>query len=147
MWPFSFVLAKFQCHNKHWIQVIFATTKSIHFLNGSSRPEVLCKKGVLRNFTKFTGKHLCQSLYFLKLQQRIWHRCFYVNFMRFLRTPFFKEHLWWLLLSESFGQKSLETGIDFRNVRSSHPRCFVQIGILKKSQISQENTCAGVSFQ
>ena len=27
----------------------------------SSRPEVLCEKGVLRNFSKFTGKHLCQS--------------------------------------------------------------------------------------
>ena len=25
------------------------------------------KKGVLRNFTKFTGKHLCQSLFFIKL--------------------------------------------------------------------------------
>ena len=33
----------------------------------SSRPEVLCKKGVLRNFTKFTGKHLCQSLIFNKV--------------------------------------------------------------------------------
>ena len=29
----------------------------------SSRPEVLCKKGVLKNFTKFIGKHLCQSLF------------------------------------------------------------------------------------
>ena len=29
----------------------------------SSRPEVFCKKGVLRNFTKFTGKHLRQSLF------------------------------------------------------------------------------------
>ena len=28
----------------------------------SSRPEVFCKKGVLKNFGKFTGKHLCQSL-------------------------------------------------------------------------------------
>ena len=28
----------------------------------SSRPEVFCKKGVLRNFSKFTGKHLCQNL-------------------------------------------------------------------------------------
>ena len=27
-------------------------------------PDVFCKKGVLRNFTKFTGKHLCQSLFF-----------------------------------------------------------------------------------
>ena len=27
----------------------------------SSRPEVFCKTGVLRNFAKFTGKHLRQS--------------------------------------------------------------------------------------
>ena len=26
------------------------------------------KKGVLRNFAKFTGKHLCQSLFYIKLQ-------------------------------------------------------------------------------
>ena len=30
-------------------------------------PEVFCKKGVLRNFAKFTGKHLCQSFYFNKV--------------------------------------------------------------------------------
>ena len=35
----------------------------------SSCPEVFCKKGVIRNFAKFPGKHLCQSLFFLtKLQ-------------------------------------------------------------------------------
>ena len=33
----------------------------------SSRPEMFCKKGVLRNFTKSTGKHLCQSLFFNKV--------------------------------------------------------------------------------
>ena len=32
------------------------------------------------------------------LKRRLWHRCFPVNFMEFLRTPFFTEHLWWLLL-------------------------------------------------
>ena len=32
----------------------------------NSRPEVFCKKGVLRNFAKFTGKHLLQSLFFDK---------------------------------------------------------------------------------
>ena len=26
------------------------------------------------------------------------HRCFPVNFVKFLRTPFLTEHLWWLLL-------------------------------------------------
>ena len=30
-------------------------------------PQVLCKKGVLRKFTKFTGKHLYQSLFFIKV--------------------------------------------------------------------------------
>ena len=30
----------------------------------SSRPEVFCKKSVPKNFAKFTGKHLCQSLFF-----------------------------------------------------------------------------------
>ena len=28
------------------------------------RPEVFCKKGALRNFVKFTGKHLFQRLFF-----------------------------------------------------------------------------------
>ena len=33
----------------------------------SSRLEVSFKKSVLRNFAKFTGKHLCQSLFFNKV--------------------------------------------------------------------------------
>ena len=62
----------------------------------SSRLEVFCRKGVLRNFEKFTGKHLCQSLLFNKvaglkhvtlLKKRLWHSCFPVNFSKFLRTP------------------------------------------------------------
>ena len=33
------------------------------------------------------------------LKNWLWHRCFPVNFAKFLRTPFFTEHLRWLLLS------------------------------------------------
>ena len=64
----------------------------------SSRPGVFCKKGVLRNFTKFTGKHLWQSLVFNEvsglrpttlLKERLWHKCFLGNFVKFLRKPFF----------------------------------------------------------
>ena len=39
-------------------------------ISRSSRPEVFCKKAVLtvlRNFTKFTGKLLCQSLFVNKV--------------------------------------------------------------------------------
>ena len=32
------------------------------------------------------------------LKKRFWHRCFPVNFTKFLRKPIFIEHLWWLLL-------------------------------------------------
>ena len=32
------------------------------------------------------------------LKRRLWHRCFSVNFTKFLRTHFFTEHLWWLRL-------------------------------------------------
>ena len=74
----------------------------VTFTDRSSRPEVFCQKSVLRNFTKFTGKYLCQSLFFNKvaglsatlLKKRLWHRCFPVNFVKFLRAPFFKEHLY-----------------------------------------------------
>ena len=70
------------------------------------------EKGVLRNFTKFTRKHLRQSLFFNKfaglrpatlLEKRLQRRFFPVNFVKFLRTPFLIEHLWWLLLSEVSG--------------------------------------------
>ena len=73
----------------------------------SSRPEVFYKKGVLRNFAKYTGKQLCQSLFFNKvadlslatlLKKRLWHRCFPDNFAKFRRTFFLAEHLRWLLL-------------------------------------------------
>ena len=33
----------------------------------SSRLEVLCRKEAFRNFAKFTGKHLCQGLFFNKV--------------------------------------------------------------------------------
>ena len=66
----------------------------------SNRPEVFCKKGALRNFTKFTEKHLCQSLLFNNVAGlRLWLRCFQLNFVKFVRTPFLTEYLWWLLLT------------------------------------------------
>ena len=52
------------------------------------------RKVFLRNFTKFTGKHLCQSLFFNKvagfrpatlLKKSLWQRCFLLNFAIFLR--------------------------------------------------------------
>ena len=33
------------------------------------------------------------------LRKRVWHRCFPANFVKFPRTPFLTEHLWWPLLA------------------------------------------------
>ena len=55
---------------------------------------------ISRNLQK---ENKCQSLSFNKaaglLKKRLFlHSCFPVNFAKFLRTPFFTEHSWWLLL-------------------------------------------------
>ena len=57
---------------------------------------MFCKKGVLKNFANFTGKHLCRSL-FLRPVTLLKRDCntgvFLWNLAKFLRTPFFTEHL------------------------------------------------------
>ena len=54
---------------------------------------------------KVTFLHGCFSRFLFKLlrpatllMKRLWHRCFPVNFAKFLRTALFIEYLWWLLL-------------------------------------------------
>ena len=66
----------------------------------SSHQRCSIRKGVLRNFAKFTGKHLCQSLFFNEvavlrhatfLKKGLWRRCFPVNFKKILRTLFLQN--------------------------------------------------------
>ena len=68
----------------------------------SSHRRCSVKKGVLRNFAKFTEKHLCQSPLFNKvaglksatlIKKRHWHVFFPLNFAKFLRTPFYRTPL------------------------------------------------------
>ena len=58
MMPFYF------CSSLVYTRNIYLTRYIIEGRN--SRPEVFREKRVLRNFTKFTEKNLCQSLFFLK---------------------------------------------------------------------------------
>ena len=95
----------FWYHRLSWLWAKFLTD---FFSEKSNLPEVFYKKRVLRNSAKFTRKRMCQSLFFNKvaglrcaslLKKKLWHRCFLVNFAKFLRTPFFIERLWWLVMS------------------------------------------------
>ena len=62
------------------------------------------KKGILRNFAKLIGKTILPETYLIRLQasglrhatlfkKSLWHRCFPVNFTKFIRTSFLKKHL------------------------------------------------------
>ena len=48
------------------------------------------KKNVLKDFTKFTGKHLCLSHFFTKVAglRRLKHWCFPVNFAKIFKNTF-----------------------------------------------------------
>ena len=61
------------------------------------------KKSVLKNSQNSLENTCARASFFslrpaTLLKKRLWHRCFHVNFVKFLKTLFFIEHLWWLLL-------------------------------------------------
>ena len=55
----------------------------------SLQPKIDGKKGL----SLYKKKQLPKRCFF-SLEKRPWHRCFPVNFVRFLRTPFLTGHLW-----------------------------------------------------
>ena len=61
----------------------------------SSHRRCSVKKGVLKNFANFIGKHLCWSLFLIKLlafiKKRLQHRCFPMKIAKFLRIPNLKS--------------------------------------------------------
>ena len=75
---------------------------TIQMTTRSSHQRCSARIDVLRNFSKFTRKHLCQVLFYKKdagpepatlLKMRLWRRCFPINFAKFLRTPFHRTPL------------------------------------------------------
>ena len=61
----------------------------------SSHRKCSVKKGVLKSFANLTGKHVCWSLFLIKLQifikKRLQYTCFPVKFAKFLRTSTLKN--------------------------------------------------------
>ena len=132
-----------------WIWYLLLTVAPVQ----KQPPEVFSKKRcsvrkvVLRNFAKLTGKHKCQSLFFNKvaglrsavlLKKRLWHRCFPVNFAKFLRAPFFGKHV------QTAASASSCSGLLWKhqlNLRSSH-KLLCKKGILRKfANFTGEQLC------
>ena len=91
------VRLKFQSYYRYQVCFLYTYMCKCYVMQSfdfrSSRPEVLCKIIVLKNFAKYTRKHLCQSLFFNNVAGL---RRFPVNFAK-LRTLFFIEQLRQLL--------------------------------------------------
>ena len=93
--------------------------KANHILDRSSHRRCSVRKDVLsQNFTKFTGKHLCQGLFMSGpeacnfIKNRLWYMCFCVSFLNFLRTPFSQKtsarlHLFRVIWVSDYYAKSI----------------------------------------
>ena len=100
----------------------------LDWVSRSSCQDVLYKKGVRRNFIKSRKTSVPESLFnevadlrpaTLLKKKRLKHRCFPVNFAKFLRTPFLTEQLQWLLLNiSSWFQWRLLRKISFKELGS-----------------------------
>ena len=83
-------------------------TKTPYFVLSEAVVQRCPVKQVFLKISKNSQESTCVRVSFLikllfspaiLLKRRLWHTCFPVNFVKFLRTPFFIEHLWWMLLS------------------------------------------------
>ena len=61
--------------------------------------------------------NVCESFSISILKKRPWHRCFPVNLVKFLRTPFYIHHLRWLLLqiNASYHKQTIYTSTHSSN--------------------------------
>ena len=62
----------------------------------SSHRRCSVKEGVLKNFAKFTGKHLCQRIFFNKIAalKKTLAQVFYCEFCKICNNTLSTDHLW-----------------------------------------------------
>ena len=93
----------------------------------SSHKRCSVKKGVLRNFAKFTGKHLCQSLFFNKV----------------LRTPFSQNKSGRLFLNILYSRKYIFSQVELvhssvKCISFMHRGCLKDYALLRVILLLQE---------
>ena len=91
---------------KHMYYICIICVRTVSYQKGQPRWKNRFQKqsfadlklGVLKNFVNSTGKHLCRSLFLIKLQtscnsikRRLQYRCFPVKFVKFLKAPFLEK--------------------------------------------------------
>ena len=86
------------------ILLIYSATKYLKLAIGrSSHQRCSTEIGALKKVTKFTGKHLFQSLFF----NNVTGLRFPAKFAKFLRAPFWQSTSGWLLLHRRVGSNRI----------------------------------------
>ena len=103
--------------------------------------EVFYKKAVLKLLQYSQETPVLESL-FNKVaglrpaslsKKRLWHRCFPVNFLKFLRTHFLKEHLWCVFVFDHFLGSALK-GLKVKNTYfEKHMQTAASVDIFPKA--------------
>ena len=89
------VLIQFITAFLFWFMFFFVCTFSMCSEAVTQRCSV---KKVFLEISQNSQENTCGPKPATLLKKKLWHRCFPVNFAKFLRTPFLTEYLRWLLL-------------------------------------------------
>ena len=151
--------------NLHWACPMFwiINLALLSQLYRSSHQRFSVKKGVLSNFLKFTGKYLCQGLFFNKVAGLMPKACNFIKketlaqvfsceFCEISKNTFFTEHLWTTAfdsryLEGSFEEKEEERDIHVGCSEAALHRCSYKKVFWKYIANLPENTHAEVWFQ
>ena len=114
------------CSKYNWLQTKLKVMQIVHVINYTLKqpPEVFYKKVVLKNFAKFTKKHKKRHQPCRFIKKRLWHRCFPVTFVEYLRTPFINISGRLLLYIDG-----LVITISITNLTITSRRCFCGLEI------------------
>ena len=121
-------------YNSSGVCFCVSKMKVLELVEASTRG-VLWKKAFLE-ILQNSQENTCARAPFLK--RGLWHRCFPVNFVKFLKMPFSIEHLWWMLL--------LILKLSSLKHRSRHRTSYKKELFLKISHNSQETPVQSLFF-
>ena len=122
---------------------------------------MFCKKGVLKNFPKFVGKHLCWRVVACKfIKNDTPTQVFSCEFWEMFKNTFFTGNLrtnasvangagdkqTWISAGTSFNRNANIMKLFHVNAQKQPPRLFYKKVFLKVSQNSQQNTCQSLFF-
>ena len=128
-----------------WISFSLFLTHLVTWYCRSSHRRCSVRKSVLKNFSKFTGKQLCQSLFLIKLQacnfikKETLARLFSREFCEISKNAFFTEHLWATASDIGFLSKTFQ-------MKQSFGASFYDINVAGSNCVSSKSNWGEITF-